>query len=88
MEFTNHYSARYGNKTTYRNVSDQDPFIHTNLHHPYAFMGIPGLPIGKGFENLRTNQGFFLSTGNVPYADLKIKLRFNNLIGMYSFDTE
>jgi hypothetical protein len=51
-------------------------------------MGIPGLPIGKGFENLRTNQGFFLSTGNVPYADLKIKLRFNNLIGMYSFDTE
>ena len=88
MEFTNHYSVRFGNKTTFRNVSDIDPFLHTNMHHPYAFMGIRGLKVGKGFETLRPNQGFFLSIGNVSYADLRVKLRFNNLIGMYSFDTD
>lgn len=87
MEFTNHYSPRFGNKTYVRGVGDTDPFIHTNFGHPYAFVGIPGLPPGKGFERLRSNQGFYLSRGTVPYAELKVKLRYNNLIGMYSFDT-
>ena len=55
MEFANHHSARFGNRTYYRGVYDKDPFVNTNLHHPYSFMGIPGLKVGKGFERLRTN---------------------------------
>jgi hypothetical protein len=42
-------------KTTVRNIDDKDPLTHTNFHHPYAFIGIPGLPSGKAFEQLRSN---------------------------------
>ena len=47
---TNHYSIRFGNKTTVRGLQDSDPMIHTNFYHPYAFVGIPGLRTGKAFE--------------------------------------
>jgi len=86
LEFTNHYAAVFGNKTRVRNYDDVDPLINTNFYHPYAFVGIPGLPPGKGFEQLRANQGFFMSVGNYSYAELLVRLRFNRLIGMYSFD--
>ena len=56
------------------------------MYHPYAFIGIPGLPPGRAFERLRTNQGVYIERHSLPYAELKVRLRFNNLIGMYSFD--
>ncbi len=50
MEFINHFSPRFGQKTAVRQELDPDPFIHTNLYHPYAFIGIPGLAPGRAFE--------------------------------------
>jgi hypothetical protein len=55
MEFVNHYSPKFGEKTRVRNLDDTDPLVNTNFYHPYAFVGIPGLPKGKGFESLRSN---------------------------------
>jgi hypothetical protein len=56
------------------------------MFHPYVFVGIPGLPPGKAFERLRSNQGVYLEKPTIPYAELKVRLRFNTLLGMYSFD--
>ncbi len=72
MEFANHYSVHFGEKTRHRNLTDTDPFTHTNFYHPYAFVGIPGLPKGKGFESLRQNAGFFLNVGTVPPAEVTV----------------
>ena len=63
MEFLNHYSPRFGSKTKVRNINDTDPMTHTNFYHPYAFIGIPGLSPGKGYEMLRSNVGFHLQLG-------------------------
>jgi len=87
LEFTNHYSARFGQFTIVRDVNDTDPFLHTNFYHPYAFIGIPGLAPGRGFEALRPNVGFHLSRGNLPYAELRIRLRYQPVYAAYTFDT-
>lgn len=55
MEIATHYSPIFGNKTLIRGLADNDPLIDSNLYHPYAFIGIPGLPPGKAFESLRSN---------------------------------
>ncbi|CDW74032.1 UNKNOWN [Stylonychia lemnae] len=86
MEFTNHFSAVFGEKTHVRGLHDSDPLVNSNFYHPYAFIGIPGLPPGMGFESLRSNQGFHMSIGTFAYAELRVRLRFNRLIGLYSFD--
>lgn len=88
MEFTNHFSKHFGNKTTYHNWFENNMFRKHNLMHPYAFIGIPGLSPGMGFEIMRPNQGFYRSLANMPYADLKVVLRFSTLLGMYTFDEQ
>lgn len=50
MEFSHQYSQKFGSKTTFYNFSDSDPLEKNNFYHPYAFIGIPGLPPGKGYE--------------------------------------
>ena len=86
MEFTNAYGPDYGTKTRYRAMNDTDPLQNSNFYHPYAFVGIKGLPPGKGFESLRSNWGLHMSVGTYAPAELRVRLRFNRLIGMYSFD--
>ena len=90
MEMTNHYSPRFGNSTKFLNVYDvtQIRQPRNNLYHPYAFVGIPGLSPGMGFEKLRSNQGYYLTTGDYPYAELVVRLRYNSLTSMYAFDQE
>jgi hypothetical protein len=64
LEFANHYSARFGNSTTYWGIFEKQKYKQHNLYHPYVFVGIPGLSPGMGFERLRSNQGFYLTTAN------------------------
>jgi hypothetical protein len=64
MEFTNFFSAFHGNKTTFHDWFDKSLFPRHNLYHPYAFIGIPGLSPGMGFEMLRPNQGYYLNLTN------------------------
>ena len=87
---TNHYSSRFGNLTTFLNIYDKNQVRQprTNLYHPYAFVGIPGLSAGMGFERLRSNQGFYLNATIYPYADLTVRLRYNSLTSMYAFDQD
>lgn len=56
-EFTYLAAARYGNFTrVYSNdFLSHDKLYKTKLFHPYAFIGIPGLPPGMGYEQLRSN---------------------------------
>lgn len=61
LEFANHFSPRFGNSTTYRGLFDKEIYPKHNLYHPYAFVGIPGLSPGMGFERLRSNQGFYMT---------------------------
>ena len=82
----NHYSPRFGEKTKVRNVGDKDPYTHTNFYHPYAFVGIPGLSPGKGFESLRSNTGFHMNKGNYAYAEVRVRLRWNKHANIYTFD--
>lgn len=86
MELATHYSPIFGKKTEFRGMADSDPLVHSNLYHPYAFIGIPGLPPGKAFESLRSNQGFHMSIGTYAYAELRVRLKFNRLLGLYVFD--
>ena len=90
MEMTNHFSPRFGNMTTFLNIYDKQQVRQprTNLYHPYAFVGIPGLSAGMGFERLRANQGFYLNAAIYPYADLTVRLRYNSLTSMYAFDQD
>ena len=88
MEFTNYFSTFHGNKTTFNNWFGQDMFPKHNLYHPYAFVGIPGLSPGMGFEIMRSNQGYYLSLANQPYAEMRIILRYSSLLGMYTFDEQ
>ena len=85
-EMTGLFSPRYGNKTTFEDVYNTSRFTRTNEHHPYAFVGIPGLSPGMGYERLRANQGFYLHTSNYPFADLLVRLRYNSLTSMYTFE--
>ncbi len=75
-----------GKKTKVRSMEDSDMLVHSNFYHPYTFIGIPGLPSGKAFEALRSNQGFHMSVGTYAYAELKVRLRFNKVVGLYTFD--
>eukprot|EP00347_Sterkiella_histriomuscorum_P012274 403369219 len=86
LEIATHYSPIFGEKTQIRGMADNDPLVHSNLYHPYAFVGIPGLPSGKAFESLRSNQGFHMSIGTYAYAELRVRLKFNRLLGLYVFD--
>lgn len=86
MEFANYFSPRFGNKTTVYDIYNRELFGRHNLYHPYAFVGIPGLTPGKGFEILGPNQGFYKSLGDQPYAELRVILRYSSLLGMYTFD--
>ena len=49
-EFFNIAKARYGNFTTVTGFQNYETLTKTNLYHPYAFIGIPGLPPGKAYE--------------------------------------
>ena len=51
-EFTNLASARFGNFTRiYKNEFwTNEKLFKTKMFHPYAFIGIPGLPPGMAYE--------------------------------------
>ena len=86
-ELNNHFSPRYGNKTVAEDIYRNSKEIRTNEYHPYAFVGIPGLSPGMGYEMLRSNQGFYLHNETTyPYADLKVRVRYNALTSMYAFE--
>ena len=65
---------------------NKSKYTKGNEHHPYAFIGIPGLSPGMGYEVLRSNQGFYLHTSNYPFADILVRLRYNSLTSMYTFE--
>jgi hypothetical protein len=89
-EFTYLSAARYGNfsRVYTDNILSHEKLYKTKLFHPYAFIGIPGLPPGMAFEQLRSNQGVYLEIPTTPYAELKVRLRFNSILGLYSFDIQ
>jgi hypothetical protein len=55
-------------------------------YHPYAFVGIPNIGPGNGYESFRTNKGHYLSTNNLPSAELVIKFKYNKYARNYYFD--
>ena len=54
-EMTYHFSPRFGNGTTFEDIYNKSKYTRTNKYHPYAFVGIPGLSPGQGYERLRSN---------------------------------
>ena len=87
-EFMHQGARRFSNHTrTYEDqLFNEQQLFETQMFHPYAFIGIPGLPPGQAFEQLRSNQGVYVERSPFPHAELKVRLKFNNLLGMYSFD--
>jgi hypothetical protein len=55
-------------------------------YHPFAFIGIPNIGPGNGYESLRTNKGHYLSTDNLPYAELLVKFKYNKYARNYYYD--
>ena len=49
-EFTYEHSIRFGEKTKRLYLDGSDKIEHRNIHHPFTFVGVKGLPPGKGFE--------------------------------------
>ena len=61
--------------------------IH-NLYHPYAFVGIPNIGPGNGYESIKSNKGHYLTVEGLPYAELNVRLKFNRITRNYQFDYE
>ena len=55
-------------------------------YHPFAFVGIPNIGGGNGFESIRSNKGHFLTSLNLPFAELLIKIKYNEKTLNYYFD--
>lgn len=49
-EFAITASARFGNFTRITDFQNTYNLYQTKLFHPYAFIGIQGLPPGRGYE--------------------------------------
>ena len=65
----------------------QQTILKENLyHHPYAFIGIKGIGVGNGFEVIQTNKGNYLSTENLPHADLIVTLSYNKFNRAFYFN--
>ena len=86
-EFAQHYNIRFGDLTKPRYIDSTEVNENSNFYHPYAFIGIPGLMEGHGFESLRSNRGFFLDTGNVPPAEVLAIVEYSSFLGMYTFSS-
>ena len=65
----------------------QQTILNENLyHHPYAFIGLKGIGVGNGFEVIQTNKGNYLSTENLPHADLIVTLSYNKFNRAFYFN--
>jgi len=60
----------------------------TNLFHPFAFLGIPNIGATNGFESIRTNKGHFLTTKNLPFAELLVRIKYDEKALNFYFDRE
>jgi len=85
LEFYNSFRDKYSLETTAVDFSENNTDLISKYGRPYVFVGIPNIGTGNGFESLRTNIGYYLSIGNLPYAELVIRLTFNPYINMYVF---
>ena len=59
-----------------------------NFYHPFAFVGIPNIGPGNGYECIKTNKGHYLTTESLPFAELNVKLKFNKITRNFQFDFE
>ena len=72
--------------------NNEDKFKYNNVlgdnyyHHPFAFVGSKNLGMGNGFEVIQTNKGNYLSTENLPFAEILVTLNYNYLTHSYEFD--
>lgn len=68
------------------NVFNYDSLLKNNYyHHPYTLVGIPYIGSGNGYEIIQTNKGHYLSTDNLPYAEVLVHLSFDKLLRVFSF---
>ncbi len=67
---------------------DYDILNKTYLFHPFAFVGIPNIGATNGFESFRTNKGHFLTVTNLPFAELLVRIKFDEKALNYYFDKE
>ena len=42
-----------------------------NFGHPFAFVGVPGVGVGGGWESLQLNTGHYLASGKTPRAIIR-----------------
>ena len=75
----------------YEGVSEDkfkyDSILPKNIyHHPYAFVGIRHIGSGNGYEVVQTNKGNYISTKNLPQAEIIVTLIFNEFNRAYYFD--
>jgi len=80
LELAHNYEKNFGYKTTFKGIHVDDTGDDNQFYHPYAFVGINGLAPGMGFERLRSNQGFYTTTGDQPYAEMFVNLRWNKVL--------
>eukprot|EP00397_Hematodinium_sp_SG-2012_P028709 GEMP01030251.1.p1 GENE.GEMP01030251.1~~GEMP01030251.1.p1 ORF type:complete len:532 (+),score=99.68 GEMP01030251.1:44-1639(+) len=57
--------------TKYRETSIGD------FGHPYAFIGIPGLSAGMGWESMQLPTGHYLTAGKAPPAEIRMVMYFD-----------
>lgn len=72
----------------HENVLNYDSLLEKNYyHHPYALVGIPYIGSGNGYEIIQTNKGHYLSTDNLPNAEVLVHLTFDEHLRVFLFKT-
>ncbi|CAI2368390.1 unnamed protein product [Moneuplotes crassus] len=85
-EFQYQYSRRFSEHTRSRHLKFEDISEQNNYFHPFAFIGIKGIPPGMAYESIRSNQGYFLEESAQPQAELNVFLEYNIMTHRYVFD--
>ncbi len=67
---------------------EEDLINKTFYYHPFAFVGIPNIGASNGFESIRTNKGHFLTTNNLPKAELLVRIMYDEKAMNYFFDKQ
>lgn len=86
-EFKNINEEEY-KSPLYSSWNNQEIIKYRPYYHPYAFIGVRYMQSGLGYESLRTNKGNFLTTENVPFAEILVRLKWYKYHNNYYFDDD
>ena len=99
LDLLGSYGALYIRE--FKNINEEDykdPFFNSwknqelikkrPYYHPLAFVGVPNMTSGLGYESIRHNKANFIDTKNIPQAELLVRLRWYTYHKNYFFDDD